>query len=279
MQGVSVPKDRTEIRVTKGKKMKLLKTAPTVLCMALLSATLSPSAKADDWNRKTVVTFSEPIEIPGVHLQGWGVLPAGTYVFKILDSRSDRHIVQIFSQDELTVYATILAIPNYRLRATDKTVMTFRERPAGQPEALRAWFYPGRNWGEEFVYPKAMAMELAKTTNSPVLFTTAEIPLEVVTPIQSVENPVVAVLQQAPIMAIKPSGEEVVLAEVVTPPPAEPEVAVAAAPEVAVAAAPVVETLPDTLPDTASNLPLIALCGLLALGGALTLRSVRNRAL
>jgi hypothetical protein len=234
--------------------------------MALVSATFSPTAKADDWNRKTVVTFSEPIEIPGVHLPGWGVLPAGTYVFKILDSKSDRHIVQIFSQDELTVYATILAIPNYRLRATDKTVITFRERPAGQPEALRAWFYPGRNWGEEFVYPKAMAMELAKTTNTPVLFAAVEIPLEVATPIQSVDNPVIAVLQQAPILAIKPSGEEVVLAEVVTPPPAEPEVAVAAAPVV------------ETLPDTASNLPLIGLCGLLALGGALTIRSTRNRA-
>ena len=72
-------------------------------------------------------------------------------------------------------YATILAIPNYRLRATDKTVITFRERPAGQPEALRAWFYPGRNWGEEFVYPKAKAIELAKATNTPVLFTAAEI--------------------------------------------------------------------------------------------------------
>jgi hypothetical protein len=83
------------------------------------------------------------------------VLPAGTYVFKILDSQSDRHIVQIFNADETQIYATILAIPNYRLKATDKTVVTFRERPAGEPEALRAWFYPGRNWGEEFVYPKA----------------------------------------------------------------------------------------------------------------------------
>lgn len=247
--------------------MKLLRAAPLALCIALASATFAPSAKADDWNRKTVVTFSEPIEIPGVHLQGWGILPAGTYVFKILDSASDRHIVQIFSQDELTVYATILAIPNYRLKATDKTVMTFRERPAGQPEALRAWFYPGRNWGEEFVYPKAMAMEIAKATNTPVLFTPAEIPLEVVTPIKSVDHPVIAVLRQAPILAIQPSGQEVVLADVVTAPPAEPEVAVAAAP------------VAETLPDTASNLPLIALCGLLALGGAFAVRSMRNRAL
>src|SRR5580692_4817346 len=135
--------------------MNFLKTAPTVLCLVASALALAPMANADEWDKKTTITFSGPVEIPGVHLQGYGVLPAGTYVFKILDSKSDRHIVQIFSNDELTIYATILAIPNYRLKATDKTVVTFRERPAGEPEALRAWFYPGRLWGEEFVYTKA----------------------------------------------------------------------------------------------------------------------------
>src|ERR1044072_543989 len=138
-------------------EVKLFKAVTTVGLMMVTSAICAQNARADEWNRKTVVTFSGPVEIPGVHLAGWGVLPAGTYVFKILDSQSDRHIVQIFSKDELTVYATILAIPNYRLQATDKTVVTFRERPAGEPEALRAWFYPGRNWGEELVYAKANA--------------------------------------------------------------------------------------------------------------------------
>src|SRR5208337_1948553 len=97
----------------------------------------------------------------------------------ILDSQSDRHIVQIFNKDETQVFATILAIPNYRLKVTDRTVVTFRERPAGEPEALRAWFYAGENFGEEFVYPKARAVELAKETNTPVLFTVTEVPLEV----------------------------------------------------------------------------------------------------
>ena len=158
--------------------MKLFKTTTTVGCIALISAMFTPmTVNADDWNRKTRITFSGPVEIPGVHLAGWGVLPAGTYVFKIFNSLSDRHIVQIFDKDETTVYATVLAIPNYRLKATDKTVMTFSERPAGQPEALRAWFYPGRNWGEEFVYPKARAMEIAKFTNTPVLYSEAAIPL------------------------------------------------------------------------------------------------------
>ncbi len=245
--------------------MSLSKALTTsVFCLALMGVVYSPAAKADGWNRKTVMTFSAPVEIPGVHLKGWGVLPAGTYVFKILDSQSDRHIVQIFNADETQVYATILAIPNYRLKATDKTVVTFRERPAGEPEALRAWFYPGRNWGEEFVYPKARAVELAKETNTPVLFTAVEIPLEVAEPIKTADEPVVVELKQAPVMAIKPTGEEVELAQVVTPLPAQELVAEKTEPA-------------KVLAPTASTLPLITLLGLLALGVAWVLRLAQKR--
>jgi hypothetical protein len=237
--------------------MNRFQAVATVCSFALASVIFAPTARADDWNRKTVITFSAPVEIPGVHLAGWGVLPAGTYVFKILDSASDRHIVQIFSQDELTVYATILAIPNFRLKATDKTVMTFRERPAGEPEALRAWFYPGKNWGEEFVYPKAKAIEIAKATNTPVLFTEAEIPLEVAAP---AEEPVVVQLKQAPIMAVQPTGEAVQVAQVVTPPPDE-----------------VAAVQPEELPKTASPFPLIGLFGLLALSAGLAIHVIAKR--
>jgi hypothetical protein len=246
--------------------MSILRTVTTtVFSLALMGAVFSPAAKADEWNRKTTFTFSGPVEIPGVHLKGWAVLPAGTYVFKILDSQSDRHIVQIFNQDETQCYATILAIPNYRLRSTDKSVITFSERPAGEPEALRAWFYPGRNWGEEFVYPKARAVELAKTTNTPILFMPVEIPVEVAQPILTADAPAVVQLKQVPVKALQPTGEEVELAAVVTPPPAL---------ELQADAAPVA-----LLPATSSTLPLIALFGLLALGGALGLRMVQKRVL
>ena len=245
--------------------MSVLKTVSTaVFSLALLGVVCLPGAKADEWNNKTVITFSGPVEIPGVHLKGWGVLPAGTYVFKLLASQSDRHIVQIFNKDETVVYATILAIPNYRLKATGKTVMTFRERPAGLPEALRAWFYPGKVWGEEFVYPRAKAVALAQANNTVVLATPAELPVEVEKPILAVNEPVVVQLQQAPVVAIKPTGEEVEVAQVVTPPPPEPTVA---------------QAEPATLPATASSLPLIALFGCLALGLAWTLRLVQRRVL
>jgi len=240
--------------------MSILRTVTTaVFGLGLLGAVFSPVAKADEWNNKTVMTFSAPVAIPGVHLKGWGVLPAGTYVFKVLDSQSNRHIVQIFNQDETVVYATILAIPDYRLKATGKTVVTFRERPEGQPEALRAWFFPGKNWGDEFVYPKARALQLAKETNTPILFTAVEIPVEVAEPIKTVDEPAVVQLTQAPVMAIEPTGEEVELAQVVTPPP--------------------VQVAAVQLPKTASVFPLIALLGLLSLGAAWTLRLVQKRVL
>jgi hypothetical protein len=251
--------------------MRILTAASTITCIVLLGAILAPRAQADEWNRKTTVTFSGPVEIPGVHLAGWGVLPAGTYVFKILDSQSDRHIVQIFNQDESIIYATILAIPNYRLQATDKTVITFSERPAGEPEALRAWFYPGRNWGEEFVYPKAKAVELAKAGNVPVLFTPIPMTEEVAQPIKSASEPAVLELKRAPVMAFQPTGEEVPLAAVVTPPPAGD----AAAPTRAAAMTPAAET---ALPSTASSLPLIALGGLCALAAAFAVRAAAARA-
>jgi hypothetical protein len=246
--------------------MNRFKVVTAVGFMALATAILAPTANADDWNRKTEITFSSPVEIPGVHLPGWGVLPAGTYVFKILDSQSDRHIVQISNKDETTIYATILAIPNYRLKVTDKTVITFSERPAGQPEALHAWFYPGRSWGEEFVYSKAKAIELAKASKTPVLFTPVELPLEVAEPIKSADEPLVAELRRAPVTAINPAGEEVELAQVVTPPPAQAEVA-AAEPQAA-------RVAPTSLPDTASPLPLIGLVGMMALGAAVAVRAI-----
>jgi hypothetical protein len=222
--------------------MKLFRTLATVFCLVALCALVVPTATADDWNRETVVTFSGPVEVPGVGAQ---TLPAGTYVFKILDSQSDRHIVQIFNQDKTHVFTTILAIPNYRLKTTDKTVITFRERPAGQPEALRAWFYPGREWGEEFVYAKSRAVELAKETNEPVL----------ATPIELASAPIEA-LKTAPVEAIDPKGERVELAQVVEPPP--------------VAAA-------EPLPQTASPLPLIGLIGLLTLGAGFTVSAFSKR--
>jgi hypothetical protein len=235
---------------TTGEIMKLLKGVGIALSLAVLCLLVVPTARADDWNRKTVIIFSGPIEVPGV---GQHSLPAGAYVFKILDSQSDRHIVQIFNQDETQVLTTILAIPNYRLKPTDKTVITFRERPAGQPEALRAWFYPGREWGEEFVYAKSRAIELAKERNTPVLATRTEV---ATAPVEA--------LKTAPVEAVAPTGEPIELAQVVEPPPAA-------------TTQPATVASNELLPKTASPLPLIALIGLLTVGAGFGLSAFSKR--
>src|SRR5579864_5857506 len=231
--------------------MKLFKGLGVALCLAVLCLLVVSNARADDWNRKTVITFSDPVEVPGV---GQHTLPAGTYVFKILDSQSDRHIVQIFNKDETQVLTTILAIPNYRLKTTDKTVITFRERPTGQPEALRAWFYPGHKWGEEFVYAKSRAIELAKETNTPVLATREEL-----------DTAPVEALKTVPVEAVAPTGEPIELAQVVEPPPAA-------------ATQPATVASNELLPRTASSLPLIALLGLLTIGVGFGLSAFSKRA-
>jgi hypothetical protein len=221
--------------------MTLLKGLGTGLCLIVLCVLAAPKANAGDWNRKTVITFSGPVEVPG---SGAQILPAGTYVFKVTDSLSDRHIVQIFNQDETHVFTTILAIPRNRVKVTSETVITFRERPAGEPEALRTWYYPNRVTGDEFVYERSRAIQLAKETNEVVLSTPtalAAAPIEVLT--------------AAPIEAVTPSGETVAAAPAVEE-PAAPVAAVAAPAPVLVA----------SLPKTASNLGFIGLSGMMLLG-------------
>ena len=134
---------------------------------------------------------------------------------------SDRHIVQIFNRNQTHIYATILAIPNYRLQVTDRTVMTFGERWAGTPQAIRPRFYPGDNSGQEFVYPKRRAVELAKVTSLPVLAMPSELESEIAKPVTSVSDEPVVALKEAPLTAVKPTGEEVEIAQVVTPPPVQ----------------------------------------------------------
>jgi hypothetical protein len=251
--------------------MTLLRAAPAVLGMAILGALILPSAKSDEHDKMTTITFSGPVEIPPVYITGMRILPAGTYVFKLVESSSDRHIVQIFNADQSKIYATILAIPNYRLTPTDKTVITFNEGIRGNPEPIRAWFYPGANWGEEFVYPKAKAVELAQVSKVPVQAVVSDVQVEVPTP----EAPeVVAQLRQLPLMAVRPTGEVVEIAQVIQTAP--PVATVAAEPTPA--PAPVaVQLAENRLPNTSSSLPLIGLCGLLALGSGLTLRFIGKR--
>jgi hypothetical protein len=209
-------------------------------------------AKADEWDQKTVFTFSGPVEIPGQ------VLLPGTYVFKLADSLSDRNIVQVFNKKEDHLYGTFLAIPDYRARPSGKPIITFRERAAGSPEAVRAWFYPGETYGHDFVYPKPKAVALAKANKTPVASMPAELAPNTTMPAPTLQEPHVVAMKTAALKAQKPTEEEVEVAEVfaISAPADQP---------------------PSTLPATASDLPLIGAAGLLSLLGAFCLRLAAAR--
>ena len=216
--------------------------------VALIVAAITPPVKADQWDKKTVITINEPVQVPSCCNDGHVVvLQPGTYVLVLVDSLSDRHIVRVFDRDQKTVITTILAIPNYRLQPTGASTFQFWETPAGQPRAMRAWFYPGDNFGQEFAYHKAQSVEIAKVAKAPVPTVVVETEAE---------------LKTAPVVIVDEKGEE-------APLPAQTEVAqtepvAQPAPEPQAATPVAEEPAPATLPDTASDFPLIGLIGFIS---------------
>ncbi len=147
-----------------------------ILSAALVCLAAASTVSADAWNKKTKVTFSGPIQIPAPNSKaGVMTLPAGTYVFRLDTSASNRHIVEVTNVRQDKVYSTILAIPDYRVNASSKTIMYFSERKAGAPVAIKSWFYPGDNFGQRFVYPKVQATQIAAAVNQPVPSHTVEV--------------------------------------------------------------------------------------------------------
>lgn len=149
------------------KRAKLIATA----CFTAMLAVVTSNVAAQDFNsnERTFLTFSNAVELPGVTLQ------PGTYLFRLSDSASNRHIVQVLSQDEKQIHATILAVPAERLEVTGENVVTFRENAEATTPAVQYWYYPGDRIGHEFVYPKDQAMKIAARTGQNVLSTDGEV--------------------------------------------------------------------------------------------------------
>jgi hypothetical protein len=125
--------------------MRIGRSVVAIVTVFLAGVVLPKSAAADELNKRTLVTFSQDVEVSGT------VLPAGTYVFQLANSQ-DRHIVQVFDQRGV-ILATILTIPAARPRPTNDTKIAFDENVAGSPHPIKAWFYPGCLDGEEFLRP------------------------------------------------------------------------------------------------------------------------------
>ena len=275
------------------KRVNSMATACVTAVLCLL--TIGAAAQDNNINRRTFLTFSNAVELPGVTLQ------AGTYLFRLADSQSNRHIVQVFSQDEKQIHATLLAVPAERLETSDENVIMFREEAAGATPAIQYWYYPGVRTGHEFVYPKEQAMRIAQRTGQNVLSTDGEIsssssqvssidregqvsqwPREGQAPIPEQ----VQVQGSAGVSDIAaPEQQSAQAAPEAAQPIAEPEpaaddidrpAAVATSGQAEPSATIARNDAASELPRTASPLPLSGLIGLLSLGTALGLRRWRR---
>lgn len=221
-------------------KMKIL----TLVAVVSLGAAFTATSRADEWNKKTKITFSQPVEVPGT------VLQPGTYTFQLYDSAADRHIVQIFDANRMHLLTSVMTIDTERPNeVTGKTALTFYETPTGQPPAIKDWYYPGEEFGQHFIY-KNRKVQLTQASHQ--------------------ENNT-QVAENTPPPAPAPAA----VAPEPTPEPAAPEVAQNEPPAVvppAREAAPA--PAPPVLPQTASDIPFLTLIGLLSLGTAAGLRKL-----
>ena len=220
--------------------------------VALAMGLTAVRAQADQWDKLTKITIDQPMQVTNTYLE------PGRYVFKLADSSSDRHIVQIFNGSQTHLITTVLAVPDYRVQVTGKPQLTMWETPAGYAHALRAWYYPGDNFGQEFPYPKHLRqLEVAEVQTAP--------PPAAFAPAHEEPAP-------SPQAEAQPAEPEPEIAQNTPPPPppaAEDEPAPAPAP------APAAST-PEVLPKTASPYPLIGFIGVLLLGLGGLLRQTRS---
>ena len=236
------------------------KSSITLVTLCAIAFVLSIGAlriKADEHDKRTILTIDQPIQVTDT------LLEPGRYVFKLAESSANRHIVQIFNGDETRIINTVLAIPNYRLQPTGDSRFMFWETPSGSARALRAWFYPGDNTGQEFPYPKQLAM--LHTSEHTLIQAPPPAPAAQLPEPTAIEPPPSP--EPSPQSSLQPLTQEEpnLLAQNTSPPP-PPEAQ----------SAPKEEPLPDKLPSTASPYPLIGLGGLFSLGLCGLLRLKRS---
>lgn len=215
-----------------------------IASMAVLAiAGLVPGAEAQPADRKTFLTFSTPVEIPG------RVLAAGRYEIRLADDGENMDVVQVLQDKK--VIGTYLTTPTDSLKFPNKSYVTFEQREAGAPPAIRAWFYPGDTIGQEFIYPKSRAITLARASQQPVKATSDDMATHMNAEEPAAQQQAVAALQEAPVQVAQPDGDRVEI----------------------------IETTLIEMPKTAGLLPALLLGGFLLIAMAMALRRVRRFAL
>ena len=134
-----------------------------ILFIAMAFAAVSQQNPGLEWNKKSTLSAAYQVEFPGL------VLEPGTYIVRLREGGDRRSYVEILNRDETQLLATIIAVPDHRVRPEDNSDFTFHEIREDGPRPVQSWFNTGDLVGLEFVYPMARAKEIAKQTDSHVM--------------------------------------------------------------------------------------------------------------
>lgn len=259
---------------------KILVSATAALLVCSVASTAGAQVRSD---RAVYFTFDQPVAIPGQ------TLPAGKYLFKLLDSQTNRSVVQVYNADGTKLVTMVMTIPASRLDMPEDPEVRFMEGPADTPPAIRTWWYPSLKTGWEFIYPRSQAMKLAAANNNNVLTTksevsaddmkTAELSRVSSTGDQGVDpnaaaSQVTGNARPGQVASAQSTQSSTSTAQTQPPPPPAP--VTTPAPRTAPAPVTQADTDRTSLPSTASATPLVLLIAAVALFGVLAIRFGRR---
>src|SRR5512145_920477 len=255
---------------------------------------LAAPVSAQPLDKRTLFTFSGPVALPGV------TLPAGQYLFRLADPNSSSKVVQVLNADGTKPYGLFFTISAERLEPASSPEVRFMETASGTPAAIRTWWYPGERSGYEFIFPKEQARRLAMGASQPVLTTDAQTTTTEQTNTAELSRVGSSgqdtdVSASAAPTAAAPTGTTqegtIASSSLSIAAPSIPAIGNAPVPSTASAQTPAVATGSTTssaqpsstqaartqLPRTASQLPLVAMVGTIALLSAASLQYWRTR--
>jgi hypothetical protein len=262
--------------------------------VAVFVCLMAAPVSAQPLDKRTLFTFSGPVTLPGV------TLPAGQYLFRLADPNSSSKVVQVLNADGTKPYGLFFTISAERLEPASSPEVRFMETPSGTPAAIRTWWYPGERSGYEFIFPKEQARRLAMGASQPVLTTDAQTTTTEQTNTAELSRvgssgQETDVIASAAPTAAAPTGTTqagtIASSSLSLATPSIPAIGNAPVPSTASAQTPAVATGSTTssaqpsstqaartqLPRTASQLPLVAMVGTIALLSAASLQYWRTR--
>jgi hypothetical protein len=262
--------------------------------VAVFVCLMAAPVSAQPLDKRTLFTFSGPVTLPGV------TLPAGQYLFRLADPNSSSKVVQVLNADGTKPYGLFFTISAERLEPASSPEVRFMETASGTPAAIRTWWYPGERRGYEFIFPKEQARRLAMGASQPVLTTDAQTTTTEQTNTAELSRvgssgQETDVSASAAPTAAAPTGTTqegtIASSSLSIAAPSIPAIGNAPAPSTASAQTPAVATGSTTssaqpsstqaartqLPRTASQLPLVAMVGTIALLSAASLQYWRTR--